>query len=257
MDAQVHESRTEDGARLRLVIEHPPGNILSLSVVAGLRRALASLAPSGPLKLLTIEGEGADFSFGASIDEHRPAAIGRVLPETHGLIRDLLAAPVATAACVKGRCLGGGFELAMACDFIFAADEARFGLPEIALGVFPPAAAALLGARVGAARATAAMITGELQSAAHWRDAGLVSWTTPAASLDEAVEEWYRTHLRLRSAEALRYAVMAARLATREQVERTLAEAETLYLDRLMRSSDAVEGVAAFLDKRAPRWTDS
>src|SRR4029453_16522162 len=113
------------------------------------------------LKLVTFEGAGADFSFGASIPEHAPAEIGRVLPEAHALIYALLDLPVVTAALVRGRCLGGGFEIALACDFIFAEQSAVFGLPEIALGVFPPAASALLPARVGTARATGASVTGK------------------------------------------------------------------------------------------------
>src|SRR5204862_2146916 len=134
-----------------------------------LARALETLAENPRLKLVTIEGAGADFSFGASIPEHAPAEIGRVLPEFHALIDALLDLPVATAALVRGRCLGGGFEIALACDFIFAEQSAVFGLPEIALGVFPPAAAALLPPRAGPARATSAIITGKLIPASDWQ----------------------------------------------------------------------------------------
>ena len=79
-----------------------------------------------------------------------------------------------TAALVRGRCLGGGFEIALACDFIFAEESAVFGLPEIALGVFPPAASALLPPRVGTARATSAIISGKPRPAVEWQQAGLV-----------------------------------------------------------------------------------
>src|SRR4029077_16041014 len=118
---------------------------------------------------------GADFSFGASIPEHAPGEIGRVLPEAHALVYALLDLPIVTAALVRGRCLGGGFEIALACDFIFAEESAVFGLPEVALGVFPPAACVLLPARVGAARATASILTGAAMTAAEWRQAGLVA----------------------------------------------------------------------------------
>ena len=106
-DGPVAETREAGGSWLRLTIDRPPGNILALEVVSGLRAALARIPATGPLKLLTLEGAGADFSFGASIEEHRPGAISRVLPETHNLIRDLLDLPVVTAAIVNGRCLGG------------------------------------------------------------------------------------------------------------------------------------------------------
>jgi cyclohexa-1,5-dienecarbonyl-CoA hydratase len=208
------------------------------------------------LKLVTIAGEGADFSYGASIPEHAPGEIDRVLPAMHELIGMLLEFPAVTAAVVRGRCLGGGFELALACDFIFASEDATFGLPEVALGVFPPAASALLPARVGTARATRAIVGGAARSADEWRDAGLVEFVAPAASLDAEVDRWFDLHLSARSATALRYAAAASRLALRRQVEDLLPRLERLYLKDLMQTQDAVEGIRAFLEKRAPRWTD-
>lgn len=207
-------------------------------------------------KLIALEGRGPDFSFGASIPEHAPGEIERVLPDMHKLVFDLLDAPAPTAAIVRGQCLGGGFELALACDFIFAAEDAVLGLPEVKLGVFPPAGAALLPARVGAARAARAVLTGETRPAAEWHAAGLVALVAPAARLANEIERWFNTHLKPRSAAALRHAALAARFALREQVARTLPALEQLYLSRLMRTADAAEGVAAFMEKRAPRWRD-
>ena len=152
-----------NGARTRasLVFEHHPGNLLTGEIVGQLHAALTDLDNLPHLKLVTIEGAGADFSFGASVPEHGPEEIARVLPATHALITALLEVPAPTAAVVRGKCLGGGFELALACDFILASDTAMFGLPEIALGVFPPAASVLLPVRAGAARATSAILSGD------------------------------------------------------------------------------------------------
>jgi cyclohexa-1,5-dienecarbonyl-CoA hydratase len=235
---------------------HPTGNIITGDMIAALAGGLAAVAANPHLKLITLEGAGQDFSFGASIPEHAPDRIGNVLPATHRLIDGWLSAPAVTAAVVRGRCLGGGFELALACDLIFAADDAVFGLPEIALGVFPPAAAALLPLRVGGAMATRAVVTGESRSAVEWQRAGLIELVAPAATLGLEVDRWFSSHLETRSAAALRYAVAAARLSTVTHVRRTLPELERIYLDDLMRSHDAAEGVAAFLEKRHPRWTD-
>lgn len=241
---------------LRLELAHPKGNILTADVVAALRRSLAEAAANLHLKLIAIEGRGADFSYGASVPEHAPGEIERVLPEMHRLIFDLIDAPAPTAALVRGRCLGGGFELALACDFIFASEDAVLGLPEIKLGVFPPAASALLPLRVGAARATRAVVTGEVRPAGEWQAAGLVTLVAPAARLQGEVERWFETHLAPRSAAALRFAALAARHALRDALSRTLPALEQLYLQRLMRTADAAEGVAAFLEKRPPRWRD-
>jgi cyclohexa-1,5-dienecarbonyl-CoA hydratase len=174
----------------------------------------------------------------------------------HELIYACLGLHAVTAAIVRGRCLGGGFELAMACDFIFASEDATFGLPEIALGVFPPAASAILPARVGSARATSAIVTGTPRTAAAWREVGLVEFVSSGENLAADVDAWFNRHLAPRSASALRYAAAAARFGLQAHVRAVLPELERLYLNDLTRTEDASEGIAAFLEKRAPRWTD-
>jgi cyclohexa-1,5-dienecarbonyl-CoA hydratase len=251
-EARVHVLFASDGARASIRLSH----ILSADVMTQIAGALDEIAGRPHVKLLTIEGDGPDFSFGASIPEHAPGAIERVLPQTHALIERFLDAPAPTAALVRGRCLGGGFELALACDFIFAETSATFGLPEIALGVFPPAACALLPVRVGAARATRAILTGAPMPADAWRDAGLVTFVSADGALDRDVDRWYESHLAPRSAEGLRQSVAAARLGVRTHVRTLLPELERLYLDVLMHTADAREGVAAFLGKRLPNWID-
>jgi cyclohexa-1,5-dienecarbonyl-CoA hydratase len=244
------------GARASIRLFHPKGNIITADMIGALGRALDEIAGRPQVKLVTIEGTGADFSFGASIPEHAPGEIERVLPRTHALIETLLACPAPTAALVRGRCLGGGFEIALACDFIFAESSATFGLPEIALGVFPPAACALLPARVGTSRAARAILTGAPQSAREWHEAGLVTFVSADGALAADADRWFADHLVPRSSEALRHAAGATRLALRNQVRAVLPELERLYLDVLMKTADAREGVAAFLEKRPPHWTD-
>lgn len=243
-----------DAANTRAAFTIP--RILTADVVAALSSALESAGRNPHLKLITIEGAAADFSFGSSIPEHAPDRIAAVLPAMHALIGELLDAPAVTAAVVHGRCLGGGFELALACDLIFAADDAVFGLPEIALGVFPPAAAALLPLRAGAARASRTILTGESRGVEYWRQAGVIELVAPAASLRAAVDAWFETHMAPKSAAALRHAAAASRLLLAESFHRSIPELERLYLDTLMSTHDAAEGVAAFLEKRRPRWTD-
>ena len=245
----------DDRTRAAFTIFHPTGNIITAELVGALRTALDPLAENPHLKLITIEGAGSDFSFGASIPEHAPEQIGWVLPEMHALIYDLLEAPAPTAAMVRGRCYGGGFELALACDFVFAEEGASFSLPEIALGVFPPAASALLPLRAGYAKATRTILTGAPVPAADWASTGLVH-LAGNGSLATAVEDWFTTHLAPKSAAALRHAAAAARLGLLAHVRDVLPKLERLYLDDLMRTHDAVEGIAAFLGRRRPSWTD-
>jgi cyclohexa-1,5-dienecarbonyl-CoA hydratase len=256
MSAPVQVSFNAGQTRAAFRLFHPKGNIVTAEMIAALSQALEPLAQQPHLKLLTVEGAGADFSFGASIPEHAPGEIERVLPAAHALIQALLEFPAPTAALVRGRCLGGGFELALACDFIFAEASATLGLPEIALGVFPPAACALLPVRIGTARATRAILTGQPLLAPAWRETGLLEAVVADGTLGAEVDRWFEAHLSRTSAAALRHATAAARLALRDHVRAVLPELEQLYLGDLMRTEDAAEGVAAFLQKRPPRWTD-
>ena len=242
--------------RAAFTLSHPKGNILTAEMVTSLRTALEGLGQNPHLKLITIEGAGRDFSFGASIPEHAPDQIGRVLPEMHALIYDLLDAPAPTAALVRGRCFGGGFELALACDFILAEENATFALPEIALGVFPPAGSVLLPARVGLAAAASSLMSGETITAGEWHARGLVQVLAAPGTLDSVTDAWFARTLAPRSAAALRHGGAAMRLALQSHVRTVLPEIERLYLDDLMRTHDAVEGIAAFMEKRRPTWTD-
>lgn len=255
MTAAVGAIEERGGAWLRLVLDRPKANLLSLEMVRALAAAIDRAVVPGR-KWLTIEGAGGDFSFGAKIQEHAPGPMEQVLPETHAVIRRLLAVPVATAALVEGRCLGGGFELALACDVIIAADDASLGLPEIRVGAFPPAGAALLPMRVGASRGASAVITGVARSAAEWHQAGLIETLVAKGSMAAAAGEWFDTNLAPRSAVALAAAAQASRFTVRAAVEPAMAAAERLYLERVLSTHDAAEGVRAFVEKRAPEWKD-
>ncbi|HTK29805.1 MAG TPA: enoyl-CoA hydratase/isomerase family protein [Vicinamibacterales bacterium] len=249
--------RRLDGGHLRLVLDDPPGNVLTIALMRELRGALVGIESGRPLRLVTIEGAGDHFSYGASVDEHRADRIAGALAELHGLVRDLFACPAPTAAVVRGRCLGGGLEVALGCDLVFAADTAVLGVPEISLGVFPPAASALLPLRVGPSRAASAILTGRALSAADWAAAGLVEMVAPAAELPAAVDRWFAGHLASKSAAALGLAAAASRAALSRAFEDAIPGLERLYLDRLMRTHDASEGIEAFLARRPPRWTDA
>lgn len=244
------------GAWMRLVLNQPRGNLLSLAMVRALQQTLADLDGRRGVKWVTVEGAGEEFSYGAKIQEHLPEEMRVVLPAMHAMLRQWLTLGAPTAALVHGRCLGGGFELALACDDIIATADASFGLPEIALASFPPAGAALLPMRVGASRAARAMVTGAVQPATCWHDAGLVSVVAPQKSLHDAAAEWFDRHLSPRSAVALSHAARASRLTMVAQALPALDAAEQLYLESLLTTDDAREGIQAFIDKRRPTWKD-
>ena len=256
MSAVVNVISSRNGAWRRIVLGGGRGNLLSLELIRALGEAIHGLESERGIKWLTVEGRGGEFSYGARIQEHTAEMMHTVLPETHRIIKRLLAFPAATAALVEGRCLGGGFELALACDDIIATEGATFGLPEIRLAALAPAAAAILPQRVGASRATRAIVTGQTQGAQYWHDAGLLSMVAPQASLLEAAGKWFDAHLSPHSAVAMSHAVLAARLTLRAQAEPALDAAERDYLGGLLKTADAAEGVNAWLEKRSPVWKD-
>jgi len=240
--------------RTRIVFEAPHGNALTDAMVGVMRDAIESV-PAGT-KLVTFEGGGAHFCFGSSLEEHVPERMATVLPRFHALVRAMIETPAVTAAIVHGRCLGGGFELALACDLIFASDEARFGLPEVKVGAFPPVGSILLPCRVGASRAAHAILTGCEEPAAYWRDAGLLECVVPQTDLIAAGDDWFDVNLVRATATVLRHTAPASRTVIRAAIHDRLPDVERRYLRDLAATADAAEGVQAFLERRRPQWHD-
>jgi cyclohexa-1,5-dienecarbonyl-CoA hydratase len=256
MTARVLRIDERDGRWVRLVLDAPRGNLLSLAMVREMHAALDGMTDIRHLCWLTLEGAEGEFSFGARIQEHMPEPMREVLPAMHALLRRLLALPVPTAALVEGRCLGGGFALALCCDDILAAPDATFALPEIKLGTIPPVAALLLPLRVGASRAARAVVTGDAQGAEYWHQAGLVSIAAPGRTVMASAADWFDTRLAGHSAAVLSHASRVSRLVLRTQVEPLIEVVERQYLDELLATRDAVEGVRAWMERRAPGWED-
>ena len=126
-------------------------------------------------------------------------------------------------------------------------------LPEVDVGAFPPIGALLLPLRVGASRAGRAIVTGNQQTAEYWHEAGLVSLVPRGHDLLASAGEWFDSRLAGKSAIALSHAARAARALVRTQVEPLIAQLERGYLDELLATHDAVEGVDAWLAKRRGR----
>jgi cyclohexa-1,5-dienecarbonyl-CoA hydratase len=223
-------------------------------MMLGLGAALDELTAQKNLKAIVLTGAGAHFSFGASIEEHLPDRIADTLAHLRNLLLTMAAAPAPIIAAVRGQCLGGGFELALACDLIVAVDNVQFGLPEIKLGVFPPAGAALLPVRVGSGRAAEMVLTGTSWTATQAAAAGLVNRVFPGGDLETELDAWLKSDFLARSAPALRFAARAARLPLIHALKIDLPALERIYLNELMEQPDAVEGVLAFLEKRQPLW---
>jgi cyclohexa-1,5-dienecarbonyl-CoA hydratase len=250
----LHVALEKDGALLRLRLARPKANIVDAAMIAALRSALDEHLPGAHLRAVLLEAEGPHFSFGASVEEHLPRSCAAMLGGLHALILQLVASPVPVLVAVRGQCLGGGLELAAAGHLIFAAPGATLGQPEIKLAVFAPAASCLLPERIGPSRAADLLFSGRGIGAEEAHRIGLVD--ALADDPGAAALAYFEEHLANQSASSLRFAVRAARYDLVYRIRRKLAEVERLYLQELMATHDAVEGLAAFMAKRPPAWED-
>jgi len=254
-DKRAKLELTDEGKVARVFLADPRPNILDLAMMQDLTEILDGLADRRDLVAVVLGAEGPNFSFGASVPEHLPDQIGRALTGLHGLIGRLLELPAPTIAAVRGQCLGGGLELVLACDLILAEETASLGVPEIKLGVFPPAASALLPLRLGSGRAAALILTGTTWTGTEAAAAGLVTRLALDGDLDSALNAWLGHEFLHRSPVGLLHAARAVRRSSQRAVAEQLPELERQYLDELMAEPDAVEGIRAFLDKREPQWS--
>jgi cyclohexa-1,5-dienecarbonyl-CoA hydratase len=245
---------TRDGRVATITLDRPPLNILDLAALAELGEAVAALAADEELQVAVVRGAGARaFSAGVSVQDHTLDKVATMLGSFHGALEGLRTLPAVTLAAVHGHCLGGGMELALACDLVLATEDARFGQPEVELGCFPPYAAALYPARIGFRRTLDLLLTGRTITAAEGERLGLVSHLAPAGGLDETLGELVAA-ITAKSAAVTRLIKDAVAAGAAGPFPQALAESERLYLDELCRTEDMAEGLTAFLEKRRPTW---
>lgn len=237
-----------------IVLGPPPANILSSEMMEEILKQLKKDEKDPRKKLLVFTGEGKHFSFGASVEEHKSDQVGDMLPRFHAFIGNMLNCPITTLAAVSGMCLGGGFEFALACDLIFADETAQFAVPEIQLGVLPPVASVLLPFKCGSNLASQVILTGERFSADFFYRQGLVNKVVAGGSLDDSITAFFEKQIHPKSASSLRITKSASSMVLAEQYRNFIGRLEDLYLKDLMSTSDAVEGIESFLEKRSPEW---
>ncbi len=252
MTAPLGITLSSDGALLRLVLNRPKANIIDAEMIAALDAAFSDHLASPDLKAVLVSAEGPHFSFGASVKEHMPESCAAMLRGLHVLIARMLASPVPILVAIRGQCLGGGLEVAMAGHHLFATPDATLGQPEMLLGVFAPAASCLMPERVGQARADDLLWSGRSIPGTEAHEIGLID--TLADDPEAAALEYFDTHLANKSASSLHLAVRASRLGFVARMASKIRDVENLYLNDLMKTRDAVEGLNAFVAKRAANW---
>jgi cyclohexa-1,5-dienecarbonyl-CoA hydratase len=249
-DASIHV-RTE-GHTARITLDRPPLNVIDIEMMREISTGLAQVLPSA--KILVFEGAGErGFSSGGEAMDQTPDRVAEMVRAFHSIFRQLWRADCVTIAAVHGQCLGGGCELATFCDFVVADTSARFGQPEIKHGCFPPVAMVTLPRLIGPRAATDLILTGRTLNAGEALDLGLITRIVPEGGLAAGVN-WLLSELGALSPVVVRMSRRALWRATGFDFEATLKEVEDMYLDQLMKTEDAREGVRAFIEKRAPVW---
>jgi cyclohexa-1,5-dienecarbonyl-CoA hydratase len=241
-----------DGTLLRLRLDRPKANIVDAQMIAALDGVLGEHRDNSGIGAVLLDASGPHFSFGASVEEHLPGRCAEMLKSLHGLVRRMLDYPVPILVAIRGQCLGGGLEVAAAGQLLFAAPDASLGQPEMQLGVFAPAASCLLPERIGQSRAEDLLCSGRSVSGQEAFEIGLVD--SLSDDPEAAALGYFEKHLAGKSSSSLRFAVKAARTGYRERMFEKLDLVENLYLENLMSTRDAVEGLEAFIEKRPAKW---
>ncbi len=253
-DAKLMRRSLEiDGPVARIKLRNPPLNVIDVRMMEELAQIFVDLEGQPNVTVVLLAGEGRAFSAGVDIAAHTPDKVEEMLSKFHGLIRSLMATRKITIASVHGLCLGGGAELAMVCDLAYTGDDAEWGFPEIKLGCYPPVACTALAALIGQKRAAEMILTGRSISGREAGEIGLATRSVPDMQLVSAVEAGLGQLLHL-SPSSLAIAKKACYAWDSMHFDKGLARAEKIYFEDLMKTSDAQEGVQAFLQKRPPKW---
>ena len=246
---------THSNSVARIILDDGKGNVLDSIIMNELNELLNSFKDKNDLKLITFEGAGKHFSFGASVEEHTKERAAGMLKNFHQIFYSITELSIPTLAKISGQCLGGGLELALVCNFIFADKSANLGQPEILLGVLPPPASVILPLKIGNAKAEELIITGMAISANKGKEIGLINEVyEDKETMEKEINEWINKNIINKSASSLRYVVRASRTTFNHLLSKMLPAVESLYLNGLMNTEDANEGINSFLEKRRPVW---
>ena len=237
----------------RIVLNNLPVNVIDIPMMDELAEALNEIETRPDIAILIVSGSQRAFSAGVDVAAHTPDKVEQMLNKFHGVIRALVGSKKVSIAAVHGICLGGGAELAMVCDLAYTSELATWGFPEIKLGCYPPVAVSALAALVGQKHAADLVLTGRSITGREAATIGLANSVVPEVDLEHVVQDAVH-HLSQLSPAALAITKKAIYAWDAIHFDKGLARAEKTYLDDLMRTEDAREGINAFLEKRPPVW---
>ena len=236
----------------RVTLNNPPLNVIDIPMMEELRAALEQIEAQPGISTIVFAGSDRAFSSGVDIAAHTPDKVREMLALFHSVIRSVVDNRKLTIASVRRHCLGGGAELALMCDIIYASPDSVWGFPEIKLACYPPVASVALSSIVGQKLAAELILTGKTLSGDEALAAGLVNGV--ADDPEKLVAECLQ---RVSQLSPMAIAVAKKALYSWDSIhfDKGLARAEQIYHDELMKTADAQEGILAFMERRRPKWT--
>jgi cyclohexa-1,5-dienecarbonyl-CoA hydratase len=237
----------------RITLARPPHNVLNIEMINEFNSLLDQLIADDELKCLVILGKGKSWCAGVEVGDHKPEKVGEMIQSFSRIFELMNNVNVPTIAAVHGTCLGGGMELAIACDIIIASDRAKFGQPEIKLGFFPPYAVVRLPELVGPAKTIEICTSGKVYSSEQALSMGFVSHTAKQDEFSGAVDKMTQ-EISYSSPLIIRLNKLAVRQSLGVGFAEGIEKANNYFLNTLMKTADTMEGIKSFEEKRKPEW---
>ncbi len=252
MGYQLIEVELKEGLGA-ITLNRPPVNIMNIAMMEEINGVLESWQGMKDLKVVLFKAKGKCFTAGVDVGEHMGDLASKMIEGFHDIFRNMDKLGCVTAASVYGSCLGGGCELAVFSDVVIAAESAKIGQPEIQVGVFPPIAAHIMPRIIGRKAAMDLILSGRIISAEEALRFGLVNRVVSESNLESATADFLKPYMKL-SAEVLRLSKKAVMVGLPDGLDPSLKKIEDIYLNELMKTHDADEGLRAFMEKRKPEW---
>jgi cyclohexa-1,5-dienecarbonyl-CoA hydratase len=244
---------SKDEQVARITLDRPKHNVLDIPMMMELNAELEKIAADKDLKCVVITGEGKSFCAGVEVGDHKPDNVDMMVATFNRIFELINMIDIPVIAAVNGACLGGGMELAIACDIVMASEKAVFGQPEIKLGFFPPYAALRLPELVGVAKAIEIVTTGRNYSALQSKDLGFVTQVAPVEEFAGAVENTVQ-QITMASPLIIRLNKRAVKRHIGTSFFQGVDLVSNYFLKTLMKTEDTLEGIASFEERRKPVW---
>jgi cyclohexa-1,5-dienecarbonyl-CoA hydratase len=237
----------------KIILNNGPLNVLTIQMMEQINEALEGFLEDESLKAVIFDHNGKVFSAGVDVGDHMGDKAPKMIKEFHGIFRRLNKLRCPTIASIKGAALGGGCEIAIFCDIVLTSDKAKFGQPEIKVGVFPPIAVLAFPQVIGNKKAFELIMLGEIIDAKEAYRLGISNYVFPIESYEQESTKFIESFSDL-STIIMQYTKKVFIKALGFDFEKKLDEIEEFYLKELMSTHDANEGLKAFLEKRSPNW---